>query len=663
MDPYESYLQKNGLVVNTVLRRWHDESPDLSITELCIRHSDMLRVDFYLEQAARQEDFPPVWPPGNCRALPAAAYREPWLGWLTERGVILLRDGEHKLVGVTNPFRAKEDMAAIAKVMNTGGLEVRLVCPHLLAAARSYALTNPPMTDPLPVLSLEEWAKALGLLAGNDLTLSVIEAQAATLQTDVLPPGYLRALKPVEGTQDIGTAFTSNSHVWLAGPAAATPENRNTALQVLGLVAHPFLVSPDEYRRLAKPPKKADIAHQPLVCEEWRAPKDDKIRGQLLFRELVEFGCLTGASDLHFEPQGNRVRVRFRINSLMYEQAPLPNDDYAAVLRTAKIEGACRQAISNARQDGACSFTPDCDKEPRELRINIGIHRREYEAMVIRIQSRKIYPLSALDMTEETRRVINWFLKSENGLFIISGPVCSGKTTTLYACLDELARDKCKIITIEHPSEKTFPPAVQFDLRDGGAFTAQDAFHCALRQNIDALMVGELREQIYADTAVSVALSGHKVLCTVHAPDAIGVLDRLMDGFGIKRSVIGGYLKAVLAQRLVLRLCPSCKRVETIPAAELREFPDVGIASPIKASPVGCPSCREGYVGQFAIAEALVVDSKLRPFIQAGESLEQLRIRNRARGFRSLAEQATALAFTGEITLDEARRFLEVAPV
>jgi type II secretory ATPase GspE/PulE/Tfp pilus assembly ATPase PilB-like protein len=319
--------------------------------------------------------------------------------------------------------------------------------------------------------------------------------------------------------------------------------------------------------------------------------------------------------------------------------------------------------VKGAIQDGSGEFETSSG-EVTEQRYSIAVAKGGAEAAVIRILSRKLPKLEDIHLDAVSRRAIDWFLEGDGGMFVVTGPTGSGKTTTLYACLSKIDLPETKIITVEHPVEKHLPGAVQIDVREDGDITFKTALKCVVRQDPDVIMIGEIRDNESAAVAVNAALTGHSVFSTIHAIDPVGVLERLCQSFQIDRMTAAQALRLVLSQRLVRRLCPLCKKVGPARAEDLRFFPETDIANPIQATKVGCPACRfTGYAGRIAIAEVLMFDPIMVALVENREPAGVLRARNRERGFLPLGDQASLLAQTGEISFAEAKLLMPTAQI
>jgi general secretion pathway protein E len=267
--------------------------------------------------------------------------------------------------------------------------------------------------------------------------------------------------------------------------------------------------------------------------------------------------------------------------------------------------------------------------------------------------------LERLGFDADTLARVRRLSREPYGMFLVTGPTGSGKTTTLYGCLQALNDSELSITTIEQPVEKHFEDALQMEVHTEGSLTFETALKSNLRHDPDVIMIGEIRDRQSAAIAVQAAITGHQVLSTIHANDAVGVLDRMTLSFGIDRAAFAQALKLSIAQRLVRRLCPQCR--ETGPASheDMRGFPDIDVAAPVISRRVGCPSCSgTGFAGRIAIMELFPVDSQMTALIIADATPATLRLENAKRGYTSLLHQATRLAFTGEIALTEARAFL-----
>lgn len=310
---------------------------------------------------------------------------------------------------------------------------------------------------------------------------------------------------------------------------------------------------------------------------------------------------------------------------------------------------------NNVQQSGSGHY--DVGGARYDLRFWISILNGGRECVVTRIFSSRIPKLEELKLPDMEMRTIQWFLAQERGMLVTTGPTGSGKTTTLYACLQALDSPKRCLVTTEDPVEKFYENARQISVNSNISY--QGALAGQLRQDPDVMMVGEIRTIESAQNALQAASTGHLVLTTVHANDAVGVIERMCGSFGIDHISMSIALRLSIAQRLVSKLCPHCKVVDNAKPEDLRPFPQVDVARPVVAKKVGCPACKgTGYMGRMVIMEMLQVDDQVMSLIETKASPTVIRSHNQNRGFKSLEVQAAKLLFTGVIDIEEAKLFL-----
>jgi type IV pilus assembly protein PilB len=376
---------------------------------------------------------------------------------------------------------------------------------------------------------------------------------------------------------------------------------------------------------------------------------------------VITQGLRDRASDIHIEPQGDRVRVRYRVDGALHDVLDLPGSIGPAVISRVKIMANMNIVERRRAQDGQISM----DVEGRAVDIRVATTAViGGEKVVLRLldKSRPLFHLEQLGMADEVSALYLTLLRAPYGMMICAGPTGSGKTTTLYASLGEINSPDRNIMTIEDPVEYTFPSINQIQINEHAGITFAGGLKSILRQDPDVILVGEIRDVETARIAVQSALTGHFVLSSLHATDAVSALHRLLD-MGIENFLVASSVTGVLSQRLVRRVCDNC-RERYAPAAEelalLRTLdgspPDGGF---VRGS--GCNFCAQtGYLERIGVYEFMPVTDTIRELILDRASHDQLRKVARAEGMRSLQDEAVRLVRDGVTNLAEVLRSIFV---
>ena len=374
---------------------------------------------------------------------------------------------------------------------------------------------------------------------------------------------------------------------------------------------------------------------------------------------LIAAAAEARASDIHLEPSDDRLVVRFRIDGVLREQEPLPATMRAALVSRVKIMAGLNIAEKRLPQDGRLRLA--VRGHDIDLRVATA-PSIQGESVVLRILDRGSLPLdfAALGFDEELSGRFLPVIHRPHGIMLVTGPTGSGKTTTLYAALQELNGTERKLLTIEDPIEYRLPGIVQTQASSAIGLTFAAALRSFLRQDPDVIMVGEIRDGETAEVAVQAALTGHSILSTLHTIGAAASITRLLD-MGVEPFLITSTLNAVLAQRLARRLCPEC-------AAPHRPLPSVLAAFGVQAdafadttfrAAVGCPACKNsGYRGRIALLELLVMDATLAGLVLARAEARDLERAAVAGGMRLLVTDGLRKAAAGLTSLDELLRVL-----
>jgi general secretion pathway protein E len=385
---------------------------------------------------------------------------------------------------------------------------------------------------------------------------------------------------------------------------------------------------------------------------------DDLLRGveetpvtQLVNLILLE-AVKARASDIHFEPFEDRLRIRYRVDGVLYEQSSPPKHLEKALVSRVKVMGRLDIAEKRLPQDGMASVRVG----EREIDIRVStIPVAEGERMVLRLLNREssLLPLEDLGMPPAMLKVFRPLLGESHGLIIVCGPTGSGKTTTLYAAIRQLDTAGRNVLTIEDPIEYQLPDIGQMQVKPKIGLTFANGLRHILRQDPDVILVGETRDSETAEIAVRASLTGHLVFTTLHTNDAPGAVIRMMD-MGVESYLVASALRATLAQRLVRRLCPACRR----PAAEGTEVQSLpaGAAAGLRGrtvyQPAGCPACLGGYRGRLGIFELLVVDDALQEAIRAGAGAAK-QLKAAGGGLGTLLDDGIAKIAAGETSVAE----------
>jgi type IV pilus assembly protein PilB len=370
------------------------------------------------------------------------------------------------------------------------------------------------------------------------------------------------------------------------------------------------------------------------------------------------------ASDIHIEPFGDRVRVRYRIDGALNEVLNLPASIGPAVVSRVKILGGMNIVERRRPQDGQISM----DIEDREVDIRVSttaVVGGEKVVMRLLDKSRSLYQLAQLGLPEDTADKYSALLHSPYGMVICAGPTGGGKTTTLYASLAQLNSPDRNIMTIEDPVEYTFDSINQIQINEQAGITFAGGLKSILRQDPDIILVGEIRDVETARIAVQSALTGHFVLSSLHATEAVSAMYRLLD-MGIEPFLIASAITAVMAQRLVRRTCNSCREAYDPSPEEIAFLVAYGVEEPVDGfvRGAGCNFCAHtGYLDRVGVYELLYVTDEVRELILDRAPHDEMRKLARQQGMFTLQEQAVRLVNSGVTTASEVMRSIYVAGV
>jgi type IV pilus assembly protein PilB len=359
-----------------------------------------------------------------------------------------------------------------------------------------------------------------------------------------------------------------------------------------------------------------------------------------------------GASDIHFEPEGTFLRLRYRIDGQMVQVRSFHRDYWAAMAVRIKIMAGMNIAETRNPQDGRISY----NVLGRDVDFRVATQPTIYgENIVMRLldKAKSLVPLEHLGFSEHNIGVLKKLLKRPEGVIIVTGPTGSGKTTTLYSILSFINNIDTNIMTLEDPVEYQLPLIRQSNVREGTGMDFLNGIKSLMRQDPDIIFVGEVRDEDTAMMAIRAALTGHQVYTTLHTNDALGAIPRLGD-IGVPAHLLSTSLIGVLAQRLARKLCQHCKKPRAATEEECHILGVNAAEKPVVYEPGGCPKCNnKGFKGRTAIVEILRIDRGLEELISTHVTRKAMLEYALANGFVTMQQDGISKVLAGEITLDE----------
>ncbi|MCE9528009.1 MAG: Flp pilus assembly complex ATPase component TadA [Planctomycetales bacterium] len=359
-----------------------------------------------------------------------------------------------------------------------------------------------------------------------------------------------------------------------------------------------------------------------------------------------------GASDIHIEPAERCTRVRNRIDGKLYKSLEVPLHLVGAITSRIKIMAGLDISERRLPQDGRVHVMLDGRKV--DLRVSTFPGNRG-EKTVIRVLDTRSVSLNLRDLgfAEDVLTQFQACIQAPNGIVLVTGPTGSGKSTTLYAALNEIASMENNVCTVEDPIEYHLPLINQFQVQEKVGLTFSKALRTLLRQDPDIIMVGEVRDDETARTAIQAALTGHLVFSTLHTNDAASAITRLVN-MGVEPYLIGAALNMILAQRLVRKVCSKCRETYDPPRQLRKTLERMGFALDKFQKGVGCRKCRNtGYSGRVGIHEIMVLNDELRDAIVASATVAELRRLGTAGGMITLRQDGFCKVREGLTTVDE----------
>ncbi len=389
-----------------------------------------------------------------------------------------------------------------------------------------------------------------------------------------------------------------------------------------------------------------------------------------MMEAMIAGALALSASDIHVEPEEKEVRIRFRLDGVLINVISFDPETYELLLSRIKLLSGMKLNIKNAAQDGRFSVKIlDSDIEIRSS-ILPGAYN---ESIVMRLLNPKsiAVPLEDLGIQERTLATLIEQINRPNGMLLITGPTGSGKTTTLYAFMKKIFSPDIKIITIEDPIEYHLPGIVQTQVDEEKDYTFLSGLRSALRQDPDVIMVGEIRDNETASIAINSALTGHLVFSTLHTNTAAGAFPRLID-LGVNPKIISSAVNVAMAQRLIRRLCPECKK-EKIPDTKERALIDRVVASVTDKTyldgvqtekiweAVGCEKCHNtGYKGRIAITEVILMKKEIEDTINMNPSDRDIKTAAATQNLLDMKQDGIIRILKGVSSIAELGRVIDI---
>ncbi|MBN2138540.1 MAG: Flp pilus assembly complex ATPase component TadA [Sedimentisphaerales bacterium] len=407
----------------------------------------------------------------------------------------------------------------------------------------------------------------------------------------------------------------------------------------------------------------AEVGHE-LQAESLRIQADgngDDAPIIKLANLIIDNAYFMRASDIHIEPMADRVRVRYRVDGVCLEKDSIPKNMQAPLVTRFKILSGMDIAEKRLPQDGR--IKREIGGQDIDFRVSSlpGNHGPSVVLRILRPDAVNI-GIASLGFEQDNYEQFQKIIKRPNGIFLVTGPTGSGKTTTLYAALQELNKSDKKIITAEDPVEYNFPGMNQCQIRDEIGLTFDKILRAMLRQAPNIILVGEIRDGVVADIAIQAALTGHLVFSTLHTNDAPSAITRLID-MGVKPFLVASSVQAIMAQRLVRIICKKCREVDENPDPKHLEM--LGISPErLAKTPVykgaGCSQCQgTGYKGRIAIFEMFELNTEIRELAFKKAPTVELRKAAKASGMKTLMDDGLLKIFKGTTTPEEVVRITQ----
>ncbi len=361
------------------------------------------------------------------------------------------------------------------------------------------------------------------------------------------------------------------------------------------------------------------------------------------------------ASDIHVEPLPGKLRIRYRIDGVLYDTLTPPKSYHAAIVSRIKVMASLNIAERRLPQDGR--FNIKSGEKEIDIRVSV-IPVAGGERVVLRLLDRaNLLSLEDLGLDKELYAIVDDLIHLSNGIILVTGPTGSGKTTTLYAALSRINSPDKNIITVEDPIEYQLPGIAQIQVKPEINLTFANGLRSILRHDPDIIMVGEMRDLDTVDIAIRASLTGHLVFSTLHTNDTAGAITRLID-MGVEPYLLTSSVRAIIAQRLVRKICPHCKTEYRLDKKDdIIEFEKLGMKTEELPKKLykgkGCSHCHEGYSGRIAMFEILLIREEIEKMIMERKPSRTVKNEAKKKGMRTLREDGIRKVLAGITTLSE----------
>ena len=420
---------------------------------------------------------------------------------------------------------------------------------------------------------------------------------------------------------------------------------------------------------------EGDVLSQTMASIDQEAPDDEQLDAATgeqvedadapiirLVNLIITEAVNSRASDIHIEPFDNRVRVRYRVDGVCHVRDDIPKNMQAAVITRFKIIAGLDIAERRVPLDGRIKMRVGASRIDFRVSSLPAYHGESIVLRILRPESASV-GIPALGFAEDNYEQFRSIIKRPTGIFLVTGPTGSGKTTTLYAALQELNKPDRKIITAEDPVEYNFTGMNQCQVKEEIGLSFSRILRSMLRQAPNIILVGEIRDKEVGDVAIQAALTGHLVFSTLHTNDAPSAITRLID-MGIKPFLVASAIQAIMAQRLIRVICSECKVVDENPdkrTLAMLGFTDEELAGQTIYKGAGCKQCNNsGYRGRLGIFEMFTMNTELRDLAFKKATAAQLRAAARASGMRNLLEDGKLKILKGTTTPEDLLRITQV---
>ncbi|OGD25587.1 hypothetical protein A2819_01590 [Candidatus Azambacteria bacterium RIFCSPHIGHO2_01_FULL_40_24] len=394
-----------------------------------------------------------------------------------------------------------------------------------------------------------------------------------------------------------------------------------------------------------------------------------KAKATEIIEAILAGALINKASDIHFEPEKDKIRIRLRLDGVLEDIIFMPATIYQLVLNRVKLLSGLKLNIHEKAQDGRFSIISD--NATVEIRTSIlpGAYGENIVMRVLDPSMIKI-DLERLGIREDDLKIIENQLQRPTGMILTTGPTGSGKTTTLYAFIKKILTPDAKIITIEDPIEYQVEGISQTQVEPEYGYTFENGLRSIVRQDPDVILVGEIRDFETAEIAMHAALTGHLVFSTLHTNDAVGAVPRLID-LGVKPPVIAPAINLLMAQRLLRKLCPKCASKRNLNKEELQTFkkilanlpPRVGFKTELTikteiSDAKSCDDCHNGYSGRIAVMELFEITDEVEKLILKSPAEAELKEAAKKTGMVTMVQDAAIKILRGVTTIEETERIL-----